>query len=158
MRGSSRASIAVASDGLGGGPGSVWAVTTSPGLDGEQLGEAVTDRGRQLGLGPLARGDVLAVGGQDRGAIGIRAEPRALAPHLVRYQQLHALAPQLLAPGLLDVLGFGGEAYQDGVPGRAELREDVAGGDEADLRRTLVLLDLGAGHGLGPEIGDGRRH
>src|SRR5207344_373008 len=140
------------------GAGSVRGVATGRALDGEQLGEAVADRGRQLGLGPLAHADVLAVGGQDRGAIGVRTEPRAFAPHLIRHQQLHALAPQLLAPEGLDVLGLGREAHQDGAPGRAELREDVGGGNEADLRRTLVLLDLGVGRGLGPEIGDGRRH
>src|SRR5512132_983185 len=133
-------------------------VTTARALDGEQLGEAVANRGRELGLGPLAHADVLAVGGQDRGAIRIRTEPRAFTPYLVRHQELHALAPQLLAPGRLDVFGLGREAHEDGVPGRAELGEDVTGGDEADLRRTLVLLDLCVGRGLGPEIGDGRRH
>src|SRR4030095_11725565 len=49
------------------------------GLDGEQLREAVADRGRQLGLGPLAHADVLAGGGQGRGARRVRAHPPSLA-------------------------------------------------------------------------------
>src|SRR6266508_6069354 len=135
----------------------------SAALPGEQLGEAVADRRRELALGPLAHPDVLAVGGQDRRAVGVRAEPRTLAPHLIRHQELHALAPQLLAPRGLDIPGLGSEPHQDGVPRRAELgrpqvAKDVGGRDEPHLRRAQVLLELVVGRGLGPEVGDRGRH
>src|SRR6185503_8133351 len=73
-------------------------------LRGEQLGQPVADRRRELAFGPLAHPDVLAVGGQDRRAVGVRAEPGALSAHLIGHQELHALAPQLLAPRRLDIL------------------------------------------------------
>ena len=52
------------------------------------------------------------VGGQDRHAVGLGPEARAGLGHVVRDEQVHALAPELVG-GPLERAGLGGEPDQD---------------------------------------------
>src|SRR5829696_10171549 len=76
----------------------------------QELHEPVADRTGELALGPLAERFVLAGTREDRGAVRLGAEPRSLPTHLVRDEQVDALACELVPATRFDIIRFGGES------------------------------------------------
>ena len=114
-----------------------------------------------------------SVGGQDRHAVGVGPEARAGLGHVVRDEQVDALAPELVG-GPLERARLGGEPDQDRdrlAAARAWRRRRCRGRGRSGRPRRAgpgwtpargsgrrVARELGLGRGDRPEVGHGRGH
>ena len=113
-----------------------------------------------------------SVGGQDRHAVGVGPEARAGLSHVVRDEQVDALAPELVGGALerarlrgepdqdrdrLQRLARGGAVAVEAVGDPGDLGEEVRGGLELE-RQVVGARELGLGGGDRPEVGHGGGH
>ena len=108
-----------------------------------------------FGIRGSARAAAPAVEQQHLVVLGVEADARLA--HVVRHQEIDALALELRAGVRGDVVSLGGEADDERArPPRRDLRQDV--GVRGQLEREVVLaLDLRGRGLLGAIVGDRRR-